>query len=183
MMLARPIFLDHLRADDVRGHQIGGELNTVEFEVDGFSELLDDEGLCQAWDASEQAVPSREEGDQDFADDALLADDDFGELALEPSRGVGHTIEGCRGVAAVRDVKAALGHCGILESTTALCRRCRDRSRAGADALSRRHDARGSSRPIPASIASWPSWRRGRRACGRAIRGNRAARKRCDERL
>ena len=80
----RSILLDHLGAQDVGRHQVGRELNAVELQMDGFRQLLDDQRLREARHAAQQAVPAGEKGDQDFAQDAALADNRLPELALEP---------------------------------------------------------------------------------------------------
>ena len=76
-----PVLFDHLGAEDVGGHQVGRELDAVELEVDCLRQLLDQQRLGEAGHAAQQAVAAGEEGDQDLADDALLADDRLGELA------------------------------------------------------------------------------------------------------
>ena len=49
--------------------------------------------LARPGHAAQQAVAAGEERDQDLVDDALLADDDLGELALEPAGQLRHALE------------------------------------------------------------------------------------------
>ncbi len=44
-------FTDDVGADDVRWHQVWGELNAVEIEIDCLAECADQQGLAQAGDA------------------------------------------------------------------------------------------------------------------------------------
>ena len=60
--------------------------------------------------AAQQAMAAGEERDQDLADHALLADDDLGELALEPADDLRHALERDRRLLAPGEVKTALGH-------------------------------------------------------------------------
>ena len=97
--------------EDVRRHQVGRELNAVELQVDGFRQLLDDQRLRQARHAAEQAVPAGEKRNQDFAQDATLADDRLPELALQPRRHLGDAVDRYRRVGrAPGDVHAPFGH-------------------------------------------------------------------------
>ena len=79
-LAGRPVFLNHLRAQDVGRHQIGRELNTVEFQVYGLRELLDQ-------------VAAGEKGNQNLAHHTSLADDGLRELAFEPHRDLGHAVD------------------------------------------------------------------------------------------
>ena len=79
--------------EDVGRHQVGRELNAVELQVHGFRELLDQQRLGEARHAAQQAMAAGEEGDQDLAHHALLADDGLRKLALEPRRDLGHAVD------------------------------------------------------------------------------------------
>ena len=96
--------------EDVGRHQVRRELDPVELEVDRLRQLLDQQGLGEPRDAAQQAVAAGEERDQDLADDALLPDDDLGELALETAGELGDAFERDRRLLALGEVKAALGH-------------------------------------------------------------------------
>ena len=66
----------------------------LNLQIDGLGQLLDEQRLGEAGHAAQQAVAAGEERDQDLPDDALLADDRLGELALEPAGHLGHALEG-----------------------------------------------------------------------------------------
>jgi hypothetical protein len=89
----RAILFDDLGAKDVRRHEVGRELNAVEFQIDRFGELLDEQCLRESWNTAQQAMSAGEKRDQDLAHDALLADDGLGELVLEPAGHFGDALE------------------------------------------------------------------------------------------
>ena len=89
--LARSSSID-FGADDVGRHEIGGELDAVEPEIDRFGQPLDEQGLGKAGHAPQQTVAAGEKGNQDLANDPLLPDDDLRQFALEPRRGRGDLI-------------------------------------------------------------------------------------------
>ena len=66
--------------------------------------------LARPGHAAQQAVPAGEEGDQDLADDPLLADDDLGQLALETAGQLGDAFDRNRRRVTLGEMKAALGH-------------------------------------------------------------------------
>ena len=68
-------FLQHLAAEDVGGHQVGGELDAAGVEAEHGAERLDELGLGEAGNADEQAVAAAEQGDQGPLDHLLLAED------------------------------------------------------------------------------------------------------------
>ena len=70
----------HGGADDVGGHQVGGELDPREVESDGLGEGSDQQGLAQTRHALEQAVASREQTRDRADDDAVLTHDDVLDL-------------------------------------------------------------------------------------------------------
>ena len=93
--LGHRVLLQDLGADDVRGHQVGGELDALEGEVQGARQGRDEQGLGQAGHALEHAVAAREDRDQQLLDDLVLADDDLGELAADRLEGLlalGHQL-------------------------------------------------------------------------------------------
>ena len=51
------VFLDDVRADDVRGHQVGGELDSPVVHLQGPGDGLGHEGLAQAGNAEQSAMP------------------------------------------------------------------------------------------------------------------------------
>ena len=52
------VLVEHIGARDVRGHQVGGKLNTIEAYVDDTGERADHQSLGQTWNSLEQAVPA-----------------------------------------------------------------------------------------------------------------------------
>ena len=82
--------VENVGAGDVGGHQVGGELDTVELGAEDVGQGADEQGLGDAGHAFDQRVLVGEHGDERLVDHVLLADDDFadfraggGEQALE----------------------------------------------------------------------------------------------------
>ena len=71
----RGVLLEHLRAGDVGGHEVGRELDALAAEVERAGQRAGHERLGQAGRADEQAVAAREERDEHLADHVGLADD------------------------------------------------------------------------------------------------------------
>ena len=69
------VFLQHVRAGDVRGHQVGRELDPLEGDVEDPGQGADHQGLGQARHAHQQAVAAGENGGEDLLDHVVLADD------------------------------------------------------------------------------------------------------------
>ena len=78
---------DDVRAENIRRHQVGGELDAAEREVQHFAERAHEQRLAQPGHPFEQHMPAREQRDERALDDGVLADNDFAEL--RPQRGVG----------------------------------------------------------------------------------------------
>ena len=89
--------VDHARAGDVGRHEVDGELDAVEAQVEGLRERADDERLPDAGDALDERVPAREEGDKDRLDGGLVADHDLGDLAPDRGEGLAEVLDGGRG--------------------------------------------------------------------------------------
>src|SRR5206468_10143008 len=75
---------DDVRADDVGGHQVRGELDPRERQLETFRERLDEERLAEAGHALEQDVTAGKHARQDVGDDLAVADDHL--LDLRPQR-------------------------------------------------------------------------------------------------
>ena len=60
----RLVLLDHLGPGDVRGHQVGRELDPVVGQVQGVGQGVDHQGLGQAGHADQQAVAAGEDRDR-----------------------------------------------------------------------------------------------------------------------
>ena len=77
------VLFEHFSAGDVRRHQIWSELDAAKREIECASEGLDECSFGQARYAYQQAVAAGEQGDEQFLDDLLLADDDLADLAVD----------------------------------------------------------------------------------------------------
>ena len=115
----RPLLLlvDQL-ADDVGGHQVGGELQPFEPEVQGGGHGLDQQGLGHAGDALEQHVAADQQRRHDARDGPVLTHDDLGHLLADRDHGV-------VGVLVVSGAVSGHG-----PSPVGWCRRCRPGSPA-----------------------------------------------------
>jgi hypothetical protein len=80
--------LDHdVGADDVGGHQVRGELDAGETQIQALRQGLDQEGLSQPRHPLQEGMPTGEQTDQDAADDLPVAHHHLGDL---PREGVEH---------------------------------------------------------------------------------------------
>ncbi len=93
-------------ADDVGGHQVGGELDAGERAADHLGEGLHRQRLGDARNTLEQHVPLGEQADEHPFDQLVLADDDPLDLEDRAFQGVDlllePTVGGRRGVGALR---------------------------------------------------------------------------------
>ena len=76
------VLLQHVGAGDVRGHQVGRELDPLELNVQDLRQGADHQGLGQPRHAHQQAVPAGENGGEDLLDHVVLADDDLLQFLL-----------------------------------------------------------------------------------------------------
>ena len=76
------VFLEDLRAGNVGGHEIGGELDPLEAEIEDFREGVDEQSLSQARNTDEKGMGSTENGNQQLLDDFVLPHDNQVELLL-----------------------------------------------------------------------------------------------------
>src|ERR1051326_8098973 len=74
---------EDLRADDVRGHQVGRELDAFEREAESRAHRSHDQRLAEAGNAFEQHVTAGEERGQNFSQHRSMADDDLADLTLD----------------------------------------------------------------------------------------------------
>ncbi len=74
------VFFEDIGAGDVGGHEVGGELDAFEGEVEDVGDGFDEERFGEAGDADEEDVSLTEHGGEDLFDDFGLSDDDFAEL-------------------------------------------------------------------------------------------------------
>ena len=81
--LRRPVagvLLDDVHAGDVRGHQVGRELDAAKLEVERPRQGAGHQGLAQPGHTQQEDVAAAEQADQHVIDDRLLADDHLGDL-------------------------------------------------------------------------------------------------------
>ncbi len=71
------ILVEDLGAGDVRRHQVGRELDTLEAEIENLRQRLDQQRFREPRDARDQAVAAAEQRHQHFIDDVILPDDDL----------------------------------------------------------------------------------------------------------
>ncbi len=71
-------FLEHLGADDVGRHQVGGELDALVLKPKHGAKRLDEARLGEAGHADQQRVAAGKQRDESKVDDALLAENDGG---------------------------------------------------------------------------------------------------------
>ena len=69
------ILFQDFSAQDVSRHEVGGELNAAERQVQNLTERADQQGLAQAGHALHQHVATRQQADQELLDHRLLPDD------------------------------------------------------------------------------------------------------------
>ena len=85
---------EDFRAGDVRRHQVGRELNALKLEVKDLRDRADEQGLRQPGRPGDQAMTAGEQADQELMRRLLLADDDLGELALDPAAALVDLLDG-----------------------------------------------------------------------------------------
>ena len=83
--LATPVLArqNYARAGDIRGHQIDGELDSVEAQIEREPQRLDQRGLAGAGHAFDQHVTAGEQRRQQFLDRLLVTDDQLYESRPE----------------------------------------------------------------------------------------------------
>jgi hypothetical protein len=81
------ILLDDVSTGDVARHQVRGELDPIERQVERFGDGLDHERLGQSGHADQQGMPAREDRGENAVHDLVLAHDPVRHLRLEPGNG------------------------------------------------------------------------------------------------
>jgi hypothetical protein len=76
--------LQDLAAGDVGRHQVGRELDALEFQVEQLGQRFDQQGLGQPRRARQQAVAARQDRHQQLIDDRALADDHLAQFGGDP---------------------------------------------------------------------------------------------------
>ena len=102
------LLIDDLRADDVGGQHVDGELDALEVEVDGLGDGVDQQRLREAGQPLQQQVAAGEERDHDALDDDILADDDLGDTFADAGdellRGLRRALRGAGQVVCMMDM-------------------------------------------------------------------------------
>ncbi|MNL34172.1 hypothetical protein D3C87_1561320 [compost metagenome] len=76
MTMARAVILfQQLGAQDVAGHQVRRELHPAELQLQRLAQRTHQQGLAQARNPFQQAVPARQKADQQLLHYILLPDD------------------------------------------------------------------------------------------------------------
>ena len=81
--LALIVLGKNIRTGDIRRHQVGGELDAIEFQIKGGGQCFDEGGFSQTGDAFKENVAAGKEGHQKTVDDIGLANDYFGDLVSD----------------------------------------------------------------------------------------------------
>ena len=116
---SRLAFLEHLGAENVGRHQVGGALDALVLEAEDRAQGLDEPGLGEAGDADQQRVSAAQEGDQGLLDHFALTKDDFADALADEAQASaqrfdlgdeigGGGVDGCGGIQAVRSLFRAL---------------------------------------------------------------------------
>ena len=89
--VAGPLVVD-AGADEVRGHEIGRELDPLEVAADRLREGLHAERLREPGNALDEQVAAREKRDEDPLEEMVLADDDLLDLEEKPGHVAGERV-------------------------------------------------------------------------------------------
>ncbi len=79
--------LVHKRPDEIRGQEIGRELDARKRHTNGFGECSGGKSLCEAGHTLEQHMSASQEADEQPLDESFLTDDPFADLSTEPKDG------------------------------------------------------------------------------------------------
>ena len=90
-LASRCVFLDDVHAGDVRGHQVGRELDAAKFEVERPRQGAGHQRLAQPGHTQQEDVAAAEQADQHVIDDRLLADDHLGDLFADAEARIAQT--------------------------------------------------------------------------------------------
>ena len=72
------LLVNHFRAGDIGRHQVRRKLNALKRKVQGLRQSADQQRLGQSRHTNEQRMAPGKDGDENFIDDLLLADNDLG---------------------------------------------------------------------------------------------------------
>ncbi len=114
-------FLQHFGAENIGGHEVGGELDAAVIEPQNLAEGGDQARLGDAGHPDEQDVAAGEHGGEALADDVILAEDRFLQLGfgiVHFGAGLLQLIDQFR-VAGVGDGGGGDGHGGSFDNSAA----------------------------------------------------------------
>ena len=77
------LVVDDIRAHDVRGHQVGSELDAVEMQIEHLAQRAHQQRLAQPRHPFQQRVAADEQARQDAVNDIGVADDDLGDFLVD----------------------------------------------------------------------------------------------------
>ena len=90
------VFLQHVGAGDVGGHQIRRELNPLEADIQNPGQRADHQGFGQPRHPFQQAVPAGKDGREELLDDFVLPHDDSLQLLLHQLAMLGKLLKDFR---------------------------------------------------------------------------------------
>ena len=85
-----PVDIQNLSANDVRGHQIRGELNPFEMQIENLSQSAHHQSLSQTRQTNHQAVTASRNRNQQLLGDLLLTNNDFTEFTQNRGTDITH---------------------------------------------------------------------------------------------
>ena len=87
------VLLQHLRAQNVRRHEVGRALDALHVEPEHDAERLDEARLGEARHADEEGMPSRQECDKGLIDDLLLAENDLAQALAHRQHALAQVLD------------------------------------------------------------------------------------------
>ena len=81
--LETAVFVKYFTASDIRRHKVGGELDAVEREAEGFCQCIHHHGLGKSRNTDQKAVATGEYSCKKSIDSSILADDDLGYFGFQ----------------------------------------------------------------------------------------------------
>ena len=87
------LLVKEVDAGDIGGHEVWGELDTVEGAVEGGGESAGESGLTDTGDVLDQDVAAAKNGCEGELDDMLVADEDEGDVVGDVGGGLGDLVD------------------------------------------------------------------------------------------
>ena len=82
-MASGEIFLNDIGARNVRGHQVGRELDAPKGQPKGFRDGAHHQSFSRTGQARDQAMPTDKQRSEDLIEHLILADDDLAHLGKD----------------------------------------------------------------------------------------------------